>query len=198
MTTQREKDLKSATVSFHRYTAAEAVHLQSTVEAVYASAYIEAIASGHSFDTVDAFMSRFAVYVANPSFDLVVAYEGARPIGQTWGWPLNEDTRWWTGLDSEPEPGFTREDGRRTFALSEIMVARDRTGRGIAHDLHDRLLLERFEQRATLLVEPENTAARRTYLHWGWRKVAHLRPAWDDAPVFDVFIKLLSRPDTGD
>lgn len=196
MTAQRQHGPESANVSFHRYTAAEAVHLQSTVEAVYASAYIDAIASGHSFDTVDAFMSRFAVYVANPSLDLMIAYEGDRPIGQTWGWPLTIDSRWWAGLDSEPEPGFTREDGRRTFALSEIMVARDRTGRGIAHDLHDRLLSARSEQRATLLVEPENTAARRAYLHWGWRKAAQLRPAWDDAPIFDVFIKLLSRQDT--
>jgi GNAT superfamily N-acetyltransferase len=196
MSTQRQDDLESTPVSFHRYTAAEAASLQSTVKDVYASAYIEAIASGHSFDTIDAFMSRFAIYVANPSFDLVVAYEGDRPIGQAWGWPLSEDTRWWAGLDAEPELGFTREDGRRTFALSEIMVARDRTGRGIAHDLHDRLLSARSEQRATLLVEPENTAARRAYLHWGWRKAAQLRPAWDDAPIFDVFIKLLPRQDT--
>ena len=57
------------------------------------------------------------------------------------------------------------------------MIPRDWAGKGIARALHDRLLLGREEQRATLLVEPDNVAARRAYLHWGWRKVAQLRPS---------------------
>ena len=92
------------------------------------------------------------------------------------------------GLDAEPEPGFTIEDGQRTFALSEIMVRQKWTGRGVAHALHDELLSTRPEKRATLLVEPENTVAYRAYTAWGWQKVAQLRPAWPDAPLFDVLI----------
>lgn len=176
-------------VSFRRYSAAVARTLRPTVEAVYTSSYVEAIASGHSFDSVEAFMSRFDHYAGIAGFDLVVAYHGDRAVGQTWGWPLNAGTAWWTGIDVEPERGFTQEDGRRTFALSEIMVARDWTGQGVAHALHDTLLAARSEQRGTLLVEPENVVARRAYLHWGWRKVTQLRPGWPDAPVFDVFIK---------
>lgn len=105
------------------------------------------------------------------------------------GWPLNATTAWWTGISHEPEPDFTRENGRRTFALSEIMVATDWSGKGIAHALHDELLSARHEQRATLLVEPENVMAFRAYLHWGWRKVAELRPGWPDAPLFEVLIR---------
>lgn len=191
MTSRDGPDLGSDDVTFLRYTAAEAVRLRSTIEVVYSTAYIEAIASGHSFDTVRAFMSRFDVYVANPDFDLIVAYDGHRPIGQSWGWPLVEGTAWWTGLDSEPEPGFAQEDGHRTFALSEIMVATDWTGRGVARNLHDRLLSSRPEVRATLLVEPDNETARRAYLHWGWRKAGELRPGWENAPTFEVFIKPL-------
>ena len=90
--------------------------------------------------------------------------------------------------EPEPEPGFTDEDGSRTFALSEIMVRRPWTGRGVAHALHDELLRGRNEKRATLLVELGNDVAYRAYTAWGWRKVARLRPGWPDAPLYDVLI----------
>jgi ribosomal protein S18 acetylase RimI-like enzyme len=149
--------------------------------------------SGDPFDSVEAFMSRFDSYVSQDNFDLVVAYRDDEAIGQIWGWPLSRHTQWWEGLLSEPEPGFTYEDGDRTFALSEIMVSQEWAGRGIAHALHDKLLSARSESRATLLVEPENTTAYQAYLHWGWRKVAQLRPAWNHAPTFDVLILALNK-----
>lgn len=180
-----------ADVTFRRYDAASARQIRAVVEAVYVGSYVDAIASGDPFDSVGAFMHRFDSYTSRSSFDLVVAYQGDDAVGQTWGWPLDEratTTGWWDGLLEEPEAGFTWENGRRTFALSEIMVHRDWSGQGIAHALHNRLLLGRAEQRATLLVEPDNVNARRAYLHWGWRKVAQLRPRWDHAPLFDVLI----------
>ncbi|MGH3721557.1 MAG: GNAT family N-acetyltransferase [Pseudonocardiaceae bacterium] len=144
--------------------------------------------SGDPFDSVEVFMHRFDSYASQSNFDLVVAYRGHEAIGQAWGWPLTEHSRWWEGLPSEPEPGFTHENGRRTFAFSEIMVSHEWTGKGTAHALHDHLLSARPESRASLLVEPENNRAYRTYLHWGWRKVGQLCPGWDDAPTFDVLI----------
>jgi GNAT superfamily N-acetyltransferase len=191
MTTSNMGSTGDADVTFRRYNAVSARRLRAVIEAVYVSSYVEAITSGDPFDSVEVFMHRFDSYTSGSSFDLVMAYHGNDAIGQTWGWPLDERataTGWWNGLLDEPEPGFTREDGRRTFALSEIMVLQDWTGKGIAHALHDQLLLGRKEQRATLLVEPDNVAARRAYLHWGWRKVAQLRPGWDHAPLFDVLI----------
>ncbi|HEY6424408.1 MAG TPA: GNAT family N-acetyltransferase [Pseudonocardiaceae bacterium] len=187
----------STDVTFRRYDAAGARQIRAVVEAVYMGSYVDAIASGDPFDSVEAFMHRFDSYASRSTFDLVVAYQGDDAVGQTWGWPLDErasTTGWWTGLLDEPEAGFTREDGRRTFALSEIMVLRDCSGKGIAHALHDQLLLDRTEQRATLLVEPDNVNASRAYLHWGWRKVAQLRPGWDHSPLFDVLILPLPLP----
>jgi GNAT superfamily N-acetyltransferase len=143
------------------------------------------------FDSVDQFMHRFDSYARRDGFDLVVAYIDNKPVGQTWGWPLREAdaTRgWWAGLLNQPEPGFTDENGARTFALSEIMVDHRHTGRGIAHAMHDELLRGRAEKRATLLVKPDNNPAYRAYLHWGWKKVHQLRPGWPDAPLFDVLI----------
>lgn len=132
-------------------------------------------------------MTRFASYSSRSGLDLVVAYHNGEPIGQTWGWPLRENDRWWNGLKSEPDAGFTSEDGRRTFALSEIMVADTWTGKGVAHALHDTLLSVRHERRATLLVRPDNPA-RQAYERWGWEKVNQLQPGWADAPTFDVMI----------
>jgi GNAT superfamily N-acetyltransferase len=180
-------------VTFCRYNAAEARRLRGTVEDIYVRSYVEEIASADPFDSIDAFMHRFDFYASRPGFDLVVAYQDGEAIGQTWGWPLTENSRWWEGFLSEPEPGFTREDGRRTFALSEIMVSQEWAGKGIAHALHDHLLSARPELRATLLVEPENIRAYRAYLHWGWRKVTRLRPDWDNAPTFDVLILTLDK-----
>lgn len=180
-------------VAFSRYNAAEARQLRDTVEEVYDRSYVDAIASGDPFDSVDVFMHRFDSYASQPSFDLLIAYRDHEAIGQTWGWPLTKNSRWWEGLLSEPEPGFTHENGVRTFAFSEIMVTQEWTGKGVAHALHDRLLSARPESRASLLVEPENTRAYRTYLHWGWCKVAQLRPGWDNAPTFDVLILTLDK-----
>jgi ribosomal protein S18 acetylase RimI-like enzyme len=180
-------------VTFCRYNVAEARRLRDTVEAIYIRSYVEAIASADPFDGIDAFMLRFDFYASQPEFDLVVAYHGDEAIGQKWGWSLAEHSGWWEGFLVEPEPGFTREDGRRTFALSEIMVSQEWTGNGVAHALHDRLLSARLESRATLLVEPENTRAYRAYLHWCWRKATQLRPSWDNAPIFDVLILTLDK-----
>jgi GNAT superfamily N-acetyltransferase len=157
-------------------------------EAVFRGAYWEDLEAGDPFDTPEAFMGRFDAYASNPVLDLVIAFEDGEPVGQAWGWPLTAGSTWWGGLDHEPKPGFTVEDGTRTFALSEIMVVREQTGQGIAHRLHDELLQGRHERRATLLAEPDNDRAYRAYVHWGWRAVAKLRPGWPDAPTFDVLI----------
>lgn len=146
--------IEDGDVIFRRYKAVEARQLRDTVESVYVRSYVDAIASADPFDSVDAFVHRFDSYVSQSTFDLVVAYRGGDAIGQTWGWPLTEQGRWWEGLLSEPKPGFAHENGHRTFALSEIMVSQEWTGRGIAHALHDRLLSVRIEARATLLAEP--------------------------------------------
>lgn len=175
-------------LEFRRLDPREARSARDTVEAVFRSAYWESIDSGNPFDTPEAFMRRFDAYAANPRLDLVLALEGGEPVGQTWGWPLVPGSGWWGGLETEPEPGFTDEDGTRTFALSEIMVIRGRTGHGVAHALHDELLRGRREKRATLLAEPDNVNAYRAYVRWGWRPVSRLRPAWPDAPTLDVLV----------
>jgi hypothetical protein len=140
-------------------------------------------------------MERFDAYTRAEGFELVVASIDGEPVGQTWGWPLTPNSRWWTGLALEDGDvdAFTKEDGSRTFALSEIMVAAEHAGQHIARGLHDELLSGRPEERATLLVDPPNHRAYDRYRAWGWYKVGSLRPSWPDAPLFDVLIHNLNQ-----
>ncbi|QXJ25852.1 GNAT family N-acetyltransferase [Actinomadura graeca] len=194
MNTDRVPGATPGDVTLRRFNATGARAQREVVSQIHRGAYAERIAAGSQFDSVEAFMNRFDVYVQREGFDLVIAYDNtgpdARPVGQTWGWPLGPQTAWWKGLEIPPEPSFTEEDGSRTFALSEIMVCRPWTGRGIAHALHDALLRPRTEQRATLLVRPDNPAYA-IYTRWGWRKATQLRPGLPDAPLMDVLIMQL-------
>ncbi|RDI48236.1 GNAT family N-acetyltransferase [Nocardia mexicana] len=178
-------------VDFRRYTAEQAREIRGVVEHIFRGAYVDAIESGEPFAAPDAFMRRFDAYTARSNgFEMVIAKLGGEPVGQAWGWPLGPESRWWDGLvlDDGDRTEFTVEDGRRTFALSEIMVCKEYTGRGIARALHDELLGSRQEQRAALLVRPDNRRAYDTYLRWGWRRIGTLRPSWPDAPKFDALI----------
>ncbi len=89
---------------------------------------------------------------------------------------------------TEVPAGFMDEDGRRTVAISEILVREPWRRQHVARRLHDIFLSGRSEERATLLVEPDNGPAQAAYAGWGWRKVAQLRPGWASAPLYDVLV----------
>jgi GNAT superfamily N-acetyltransferase len=134
------------------------------------------------------FAERLNGYTAAEGFALMLARdETGEPIGQVFGYPLPTGARWWQGLASDVPEGFTDEDGRRTFALTELMVRPDRQRQGIARTLHDALMNSRSERRATLLVRADNTAARTAYTNWGWHTAAKLQP-FPDSPVYDALI----------
>lgn len=180
---------------FHRYDAAGARAVRDLVEDVFRRSYSAAIADGDPFEAPEAFMTRFDVYTApdrGNGFELVTVTEDGTVIGQTWGWPLRPNSGWWRGLQladiDADRAAFVAETGDRTFALSEIMVAANHTGRGVAHALHDELMSSRTEERATLLVDPENRSAYTAYRKWGWTRIGTLTPDWPDAPTFDVLM----------
>ncbi|MGX1811020.1 GNAT family N-acetyltransferase [Nocardia sp. NPDC055321] len=186
---------------FQHLTAARAREQSETVEDVFRRSYVEAIDAGDPFEAPAEFMRRFDAYT-NPTragdFELVFAYLDGKAVGQTWGWPLVPDTVWWRisrlEIADDDLAAFITETGDRTFALSEIMVCSEYAGRGIARALQDELLGGRGEQRATLLVDPQNARAYERYSRWGWRKVGTMRPDWPDAPTFDVLVRSLVSP----
>lgn len=179
-------------LTFRHYDGRGALAVRSTVALIHRDAYAETIESGDPFASHEAFMRRFDAHTTRPSFDLVLAYSGAEPVGQAWGWPENaSSTELLASADGGTEPQSLDGEDTRVFSLAELMVRRAWTGRGIAHALHDELLAARTEPRAELYVRPRNVTAYRAYRKWGWRKVGETRPELPDAPLFDVLILAL-------
>ena len=173
---------------FRRHDARGALALRDTVALIYREAYYERITSGDPFYTEAAFMRLFESHARHPSLDLVIAYIGDEPVGQIWGFPVDEPTIAPSSANVTRGAEPTGGDGAsaQAFALCEIMVRKAWTGQGIAHALHDELLSARAEPYAELYVRPANATAYRAYLKWGWHKVGQTRPTLPDAPIFDV------------
>lgn len=173
-------------VSFTHHDAASAAGIfDSVIIPVYEASHADVISN--PFYSTERFAERVRGYMRAPGFELVAAYADGHPIGQAFGYTLQPGARWWNGLTTPVPDGFTEETGHRTFALNELMVAPEWQRRGIAHALHDELLSERTEERATLLVRADNESAQTAYARWGWQKVAKLRP-FPDSPHFDALI----------
>ena len=108
-------------------------------------------------------------------------------IGYALGYTLPEGSGWWRGFQGDVDPALLSESGHRTFAVNELMVRPAQRRRGYARALHDSLLHNQPETRATLLVRPDNTPARTAYRSWGWYELGKLQP-FDDAPVFEAMV----------
>ncbi|MFF5171542.1 GNAT family N-acetyltransferase [Micromonospora sp. NPDC000089] len=172
------------------YSADQAAPLVDGLVALYLRVY----ADGGEFHSEDRYRRQLAAHMARDSWTLVTTTAGEDLVGYIYGFPLPAGTSWWTGIQKPISAGFTDEDGKRTFAISELMVADGWRRRGIARMLHDELLSARVESRATLLADPDNSPAQAAYRSWGWKTVTKLRPNWEDAPTFDVLIRPTQLP----
>jgi ribosomal protein S18 acetylase RimI-like enzyme len=155
---------------------------------VYADAYAHRL--DQPFSTIPRFWERLEAYASRDGFSLVTGRVDRDLVAYALGYTLPAGSSWWRGLRGEPDPELTEEDGARTFALTEMMVRQAYRRRGYARALHDALLSDRHERRATLLVRPDNDAARSAYRSWGWYNVGDLQP-FDDAPVFEAMVREL-------
>ncbi|MBV9313943.1 MAG: GNAT family N-acetyltransferase [Pseudonocardia sp.] len=121
---------------------------------------------------------------------IVTARAGDELIGFAYGHTLRPDTHWWDGFITPVPEDVTQEWEGRTFALIDFVVAESWRGYGTGRRLHDTLLGDRPESRATLAVEPVAHETRALYERWGWRVVGRLRgPATDFAPEFDIMVR---------
>jgi ribosomal protein S18 acetylase RimI-like enzyme len=139
----------------------------------------------------DGFARRFQVLRRQPGFVLAEARHGGYLVGYAFGAPLRPSTSWWQQLTTRLPEEVTTEHPGRTFALVELAVRPSWRRQGIAATLHDLILEVRPEERATLTVPPEATAAQAAFRKWGWRKVARTRAAEPGSPVSDVLITTL-------
>ncbi|MDQ1654310.1 MAG: hypothetical protein QOI35_3510 [Cryptosporangiaceae bacterium] len=172
-------------IRYEKHDASGARTLVDGLVCAYAEIY--AHKADDPFFSVERFSERFMTHTSRPGYELVTAWSENVLLGYAYGVPLPADTGWWDGLlDPAPQEQI-RESGNRTFALNEIMVRANWRRRGIARQLHSELMNDRPEERATLLVEAENTPARSAYLQWGWLTIGRLQP-FPDAPVYDAMM----------
>ncbi len=134
------------------------------------------------------FADRFRVQCRQPGFVLVEARHGGYLVGYASGMPLRPSTSWWRGLTTPLPQAITTEHPGRTFALTDLLVRASWRRQGIAGSLHDLILADRPEERATLTVLPAATPAQNAFAQWGWRKVARTRDPGPGSPVSDVLV----------
>jgi ribosomal protein S18 acetylase RimI-like enzyme len=134
------------------------------------------------------FAGRFRVLRRQPGFVLAEARHGGYLVGYAFGMPLRPSTSWWRQLTTPLPDEITAERPGRTFALVELLVRASWRRQGIAETLHDLILADRPEERATLAVRPTAVPAQHAFRKWGWRKVARTRDAEPGSPVSDVLI----------
>ncbi|MDP8929795.1 MAG: GNAT family N-acetyltransferase [Actinomycetota bacterium] len=127
---------------------------------------------------------------AQPNFRLVVAHESGTTVGFAFGHQLSPETRWWDRTLSPLEKDVTTEYTGRTFAVIELAVRQGYRRFGFGRNLHAHLIAGLDEERVTLLVRPDATAAQAAYRTWGYRPVGQIQP-FPDGPVYDSMIKAL-------
>lgn len=138
------------------------------------------------------FAERFKVQAKQAGFDLIEARHGPELVGLAFGVTLQPGTPWWqNSLEPLPEE-VTAERPGRTFAVVELLVRKPWRRQHIAETMHELLLKNRTEERATLTVLPEALPAQRAYAKWGWHRIGGKRNPLPGAPVFDVLVKELS------
>jgi GNAT superfamily N-acetyltransferase len=133
------------------------------------------------------FADRFRVQSRQPGFVLAEARHGGYLVGYAAGMPLRPSTSWWRDLTTPLPADVTVEHPGRTFALTELLVRASWRRQGIGQTLHDLILANRPEERATLTVLPAATPAQNAFAKWGWRKIARTRPE-PGSPVSDVLV----------
>jgi ribosomal protein S18 acetylase RimI-like enzyme len=131
---------------------------------------------------------QFRVWRRQPGFVLAEARHGGFLVGYACGMPLRPSTSWWKDLTTPLPADAVTEHPGRTFALTDLLVRAAWRRQGIGRSLYDLVMDERSEERATLTVPPEATAAQNAFRNWGWRRVARARGTCPDSPVLDVLV----------
>jgi ribosomal protein S18 acetylase RimI-like enzyme len=183
-------DMSGPDMSFEVLDGMEAGLHEQELQALHAEVYADP-PYGHSDDSAR-FTDRFKVQRRQPGFVLVAARRGGFLIGWASGMPLRPSTSWWRDLTTPLPAEVTAEHQGRTFALAELLVRASWRRQGIARTLHDLILADRPEERATLTVLPAAVPAQHAFRAWGWRKVGRTQEPGPDSPVYDVLITPLS------
>jgi GNAT superfamily N-acetyltransferase len=180
-------------ITFHLLDGGQAASRLNELRALYREVYAEPPYEwGDEHATL--FAERFEVQRAQPGFALIEGRQGDNLAGFCFGVTLQPATPWWQHLLAPLPADVVTEYPGRTLAVVELLVRAPWRRKHIAQTMHDMLLRDRPEQRATLTVLPTALPAQQAYAKWGWRTVAQKRNPLPGSPVFDVLIKELRAP----
>ncbi|WP_331759982.1 N-acetyltransferase (plasmid) [Streptomyces sp. NBC_01525] len=145
------------------------------------------------FHDADRFADRADAYARHPGWAAVIGRGGdGEATGYAFGAPLPPGSRWWRSARRPLPAAYTEETGGRTFAVFELMVRRPWRGTGEAARIHESLLKDRPEERATLLVDAAHDAVRRRYEEWGYLRIGDQQP-FEDSPVYSMMVRDLNK-----
>ncbi|MET9642721.1 GNAT family N-acetyltransferase [Streptomyces syringium] len=178
-------------VSLRRHGHADAPALRELLLDIHDDCYAES-ENREGFDSRERFAQFVDAWSSRPGWDCVIGYDGTEPVGFAYGAPLPTGTPWWSKI-SGLGPEFTRENGSRTFAVSEVMVRPRWRKTGTAERLHHELLTGRPEARATLFVDSSHPKVAALYESWGYTGVGESQP-FADAPLMIAMVRPLHRP----
>ncbi|HUY46399.1 MAG TPA: GNAT family N-acetyltransferase [Streptosporangiaceae bacterium] len=160
------------------------------LRALYAEVYADPPYEWGADSTV-LFAERFETQRQLEGFVLVEARDGNELAGIAFGFTLPPTTGWWQGLLIPVPAEVIAEQPGRTFALIELLVRVPWRRQGVARTMHDLLLTDRPEERATLTALPATAPAQAAYRKWGWQTVSQKRNPLPGSPLFDVLVKEL-------
>ncbi len=185
--------MPAARISFRLVDGEEAAAHVGELRALYSEVYAEPPYEWGG-DHAALFAERFEVQRRQEGFSLVEARDGHELAGFGFGVTLRPSTPWWHNLTTTLPSEITTERPGRTFALVELLVRAPWRRQHLARAMHDLLLKDRHEERATLTVLPAAAPAQAAYRKWGWQKVAGKRNPLPGSPLFDVLVKPLADP----
>jgi ribosomal protein S18 acetylase RimI-like enzyme len=179
-----------------RYTHETAEEFFGVATEIHAEIYSEPLFGNHQFFSESAFRQGYSMALGQPRFELLAAKLGGREVGYMYGYALRPEAGWWDGVEwsetmlASRLDDYTREDGSRTVVIPEILVKSSWRRMGVARSMHDEFLSHRSEQRAGLLVLPNNLAAKSAYLKWGWSTIGMVRRV-PEAPLYECMVRSL-------
>ena len=164
------------------YTREHAADVRRQLLDVYAEVYAKEAAEDPFFS-----LPRFSARLDAHSPTAAGPVSSARWAIPPWAMPTVAPTRRRTGRTSPTPSADVSSFATGTFGLCELMVRKAWRGTGIARALHDELVQDRPEVRASLLVEETHPRVRATYRRWGYQVVGQLRPT-ADAPQYTAMV----------
>src|SRR4051812_33669742 len=103
-----------------RHHDADGMHqLREALQAVYVEVYADLLSD--PFFGPERFWQRLESYAKWPGFALVTGWLDDDLIGYTLGYTLPKGSAWWRGFRGDVPPPALEEDGKRTFAVTQLM-----------------------------------------------------------------------------